>query len=166
MEDERKLAAELVAELIRQGKKIATAESCTGGMVAQNLTAVSGSSNVYECGIIAYANRIKVKELGVSEETLARHGAVSKETAIEMADGIRRAASSDIGISTTGIAGPTGGTPEKPVGTVHIAVSSKRGTFQEKLSLLPECENNREKIRKAATARALQLALEELRGER
>lgn len=165
MGDEEKLATELVQELLRQGKTAATAESCTGGMLAQNLTSVSGSSNVFEYGIIAYANRIKIKELKVSPETLTRYGAVSRQTAQEMAEGIRKAASSSIGLSTTGIAGPTGGTPDKPVGTVYIAVSTEHGCCHEKLSLLSECGNNRKKIRRTATERVLALALKELRGE-
>lgn len=153
------LSERLVERLREKGLKIATAESCTGGMLAQYLTAVSGASEVFECGMISYANRIKMKELGVSGQTLARVGAVSEETAVEMALGIRNKAASDLGVSTTGIAGPTGGSAEKPVGTVHIAACYKNRFLHQKLSLGAECEGERARIRLAAVERALRLVL-------
>lgn len=153
------LAEELVHRLTEKGMTIATAESCTGGMVAETITAVSGASGVFECGVVSYANRIKMQELSVSGETLARVGAVSEETAREMAEGVRRKAGSTIGVSTTGIAGPTGGTPEKPVGTVHIAAACQARCLHEKLSLLSECGCDREKIRRRTVERRLELAL-------
>jgi len=156
-EDLYALAKELVALLSGQGLKIATAESCTGGMLAQYITSAPGASQVFECGVISYANRIKIKELGVSGNTLARVGAVSEETALEMAIGVRNKAGSDVGVSTTGIAGPDGGTPEKPVGTVHIAVCYKSRCLHQKLSLGDE--GSREAIRRAAVERALKLVL-------
>ena len=104
------LAGELTARLKQSGLIAATAESCTGGMAAQYMTSAAGASEVFECGIVSYANRIKVQELGVSEDTLARTGAVSRETALEMAEGVRARSASDLGLSTTGIAGPGGGT--------------------------------------------------------
>lgn len=107
---------------------IATAESCTGGLLAKRITDIPGSSDVFEMGAVTYANRIKEMVLGVRPETLERFGAVSEETAREMAEGIRRAAGSDIGIGITGVAGPGGGTKEKPVGLVYIAMSTPRGT--------------------------------------
>jgi PncC family amidohydrolase len=107
---------------------IATAESCTGGLLGHTLTHVSGSSYYYLGGVIAYSNRIKEEWLGVQSQTLLQHGAVSEEIAREMADGIRAKFKADIGLSTTGIAGPTGGTPTKPVGLVWIGISTKTTT--------------------------------------
>lgn len=115
----------LVKELIKQSKHIASAESCTGGYVAKRITNVSGSSEVLDGSIVTYANRVKEKFVNVSRETLSKYGAVSRETAIEMARGVRKLFDADIGVSTTGIAGPTGGTPDKPVGTVFVGVSTE-----------------------------------------
>ncbi len=121
--------------LVDQGKTLATAESCTGGNVAHLLTLNSGSSAYFKGSVVAYANEVKKATLGVKSETLAKHGAVSKQTAEEMAIGVRKTIGTDYGIATTGIAGPTGGTPEKPVGTIWIAVSSKEKTISKKLQL-------------------------------
>ncbi|MBC8611577.1 competence damage-inducible protein A [uncultured Ruminococcus sp.] len=112
----------LVAELKRQKKTVATAESCTGGMIAEQITDVPGSSEVFEMGTVTYANRIKRDLLGVSEQTLQTVGAVSRECALEMARGLAQKSGADFNVAVTGIAGPSGGTPEKPVGTVYIAV--------------------------------------------
>ncbi len=106
----------------------ATAESCTGGLLGHILTSVSGSSGYYLGGVIAYSNEVKEALLGVRHETLLAHGAVSHETAREMAAGIRRRLGADIGLATTGIAGPTGGTAEKPVGLVYIGISTAEKT--------------------------------------
>lgn len=114
---------------------LAIAESCTGGMVASAITDLPGASDVFLYGAVTYANEAKIHALGVSEETLSRVGAVSGETALQMARGVRLAADSDIGVSTTGIAGPGGGTPEKPVGTVYIAVSTKKKEVAHRLFL-------------------------------
>ncbi len=111
--------------LTEKGLKAAVAESCTGGYVAKRLTDVAGSSAVFDCGVVSYSNEIKTELLGVSRETLETVGAVSPETAKQMADGVRRVSGADIGISTTGIAGPDGGTEEKPVGLVYVGVSSE-----------------------------------------
>jgi nicotinamide-nucleotide amidase len=120
-QDDDDLAA-VVLELCRKrGLTIGVAESCTGGLLGARLTAISGSSDVVRGGVIAYHNDVKVESLGVRESTLAEHGAVSEQVATEMASGVRRVARTDIGLAITGIAGPTGGTPEKPVGTVWIA---------------------------------------------
>ena len=110
--------------LISKGKTLATAESCTGGNIARLLTAQAGASAYFKGGIIAYSNEVKECALGVKHETLARYGAVSEETVHEMAEGVRERLGADYAIATTGIAGPDGGTPEKPVGTVWIAVAS------------------------------------------
>jgi nicotinamide-nucleotide amidase len=115
----------LVGELLRQrGLRLAVAESCTGGLIGHLLTNVAGSSTYYMGSVTAYANEAKERLLGVSGDILERYGAVSAETALEMARGIRLALAADVGISATGIAGPIGGSAEKPVGTVWIGVSS------------------------------------------
>jgi nicotinamide-nucleotide amidase len=114
--------------LTQRGLTIATAESCTGGLLGHVLTSVSGSSAYYLGGVIAYSNEVKEALLGVQHETLLAHGAVSHETAREMAAGIRQRLGADIGLSTTGIAGPTGGTAEKPVGLVYIGISTAEET--------------------------------------
>ncbi len=122
------LMANLGSTLITKGLTVATAESCTGGLLAHHLTGVSGSSSYFIGGVVAYSNRIKQEVLGVQEETLAQFGAVSEQTAQEMASGVREKFHTDIGLSTTGIAGPTGGTPDKPVGLVWIGISIPENT--------------------------------------
>ncbi len=119
-EDERTIA-EIVLELCRErGLTLATAESCTGGLVAARLTAVPGSSDVFRGSVVAYADDVKTDELGVPTDVLAAHGAVSAETAAAMAAGVRERLRADIGVSDTGVAGPGGGTPQKPVGLVYL----------------------------------------------
>lgn len=116
-----------VLHLLKERKlTFAAAESCTGGMISAAITDLPGSSDVFLYGAVTYANSAKMSALSVSKETLSKHGAVSEETALEMARGVRLAAKSDIGVSATGIAGPGGGTSEKPVGTVYIAISTKK----------------------------------------
>lgn len=116
-----------VLELLRDKKlTFSSAESCTGGMIASAITDLSGSSEVFIYGAVTYANSAKVMAVDVSPETLEKHGAVSEETVLQMARGVRLKSGSDIGVSTSGIAGPTGGTPDKPVGTVWIAISTKK----------------------------------------
>ena len=119
------LQAALVAELQKKGLKAATAESCTGGLLAQRITSIPGSSAVFEYGAVTYANRIKHALLGVPEEMLSRYGAVSEPVATAMSEGVLRASGADIGVGITGIAGPDGGSEEKPVGTVYISVACK-----------------------------------------
>ena len=115
----------LIGELLRQrGLRLAVAESCTGGLVGHRITNVPGSSTYYMGSITAYAYEAKVRLLGVRWSTLEKYGAVSKETVIEMAAGVRHALAADIGLSVSGIAGPGGGTPEKPVGTTWIGLSA------------------------------------------
>lgn len=119
----------ITGELLRGRKTtLATAESCTGGLIGHRLTGVAGSSDYFRGGVIAYANEIKVVQLGVSAASLAQSGAVSEEVARQMAEGVRRALGAEIGLSTTGIAGPSGGSAEKPVGLVFMAVADARGT--------------------------------------
>lgn len=110
------------------GQTIATAESCTGGYIAHLITSVPGSSAYYQGSIISYANEVKIRELGVKPETLKMHGAVSEACVIEMAEGVKQKLGTDYAIATSGIAGPDGGTAEKPVGTVWIAISGPAGT--------------------------------------
>lgn len=115
----------LIGRLLREkGLKIATAESCTGGLIADRITNVPGSSEYYRGGIIAYAYEAKVALLNVSWDTLRAHGAVSEETVIEMARGARIALGADLAVSVSGIAGPGGGLPDKPVGTTWIGLST------------------------------------------
>lgn len=148
----------LVDTLIKKKLRIATAESCTGGMISAAITSVSGASGVFDCGVCSYANFIKSKLVDVKEETLATYGAVSDKTAMEMARGVRILSGADVGVSTTGIAGPLGGTPYKPVGLVYIGVSTEMGLKYEKM-LLGEGDNDRRRIRELATAAALYFAL-------
>jgi PncC family amidohydrolase len=120
----------VVGDLLRQkGLKLATAESCTGGLVADFITNVPGSSDYFIGGVVAYSYEAKVTLLHVSWETLRIHGAVSRRTVIEMAQGVRTALGADIGISVSGIAGPAGGMPGKPVGTTWIGLSTKDGDW-------------------------------------
>jgi len=121
---------ESVAGIFTQKKlTLAVAESCTGGLVANRLTDVPGSSAFFERGAVTYSNQAKIDLLNVSVDIIGKHGAVSEETARAMAEGVRRMAKTDIGLSITGIAGPSGGTKEKPVGTVFIAVADNRQTI-------------------------------------
>jgi PncC family amidohydrolase len=124
----------MLEEILREymharGLTLATAESCTGGMVSDRITNVSGSSEYFPGGIVAYAYEAKVSLLGVSWETLNAHGAVSEETVLEMARGARRIFNTDIGISVSGIAGPTGGLPGKPVGTTWFGLATNDGEW-------------------------------------
>jgi PncC family amidohydrolase len=134
---------------------LATAESCTGGGIGARVTAVSGSSAYYRGGVIAYHNDVKRDRLGVSEETLETHGAVSAQTAAEMARGARQVAGgrkASVGLSVTGVAGPGGGTEEKPVGTVYIGVSSDEGETIRHFMFSGGRESVRNQSRDAALA--------------
>jgi PncC family amidohydrolase len=122
------LSSSVGEALTRHGFTISTAESCTGGLLSHVITAVSGSSAYFVGGVVAYSNAIKAEVLGVRSSTLEAFGAVSEQTACEMAEGIRAKFGTDVGLSTTGIAGPTGGTPQKPVGLVWIAISTAGAT--------------------------------------
>lgn len=114
---------------------VSTAESCTGGMLASSIVDYSGASNFFIDGVVTYSNQSKVNRIGVKNQTLKEYGAVSKQTAKEMAVGVMKTSGSDIGLSTTGVAGPNGGTKEKPVGLVYIAVALKNQTYVKKLML-------------------------------
>lgn len=145
------IASRLVALCAANGLTCATAESCTGGGVGAAITAVAGASAVYLGGVISYANEIKERVLGVAPATLAESGAVSSATAMAMADGVRRLTGADLAVSVTGIAGPDGGTPEKPVGTVWFAVATAGGVRSERALFA----GDRAAIRRAAVAHAL-----------
>ena len=132
-EDNEDLWDVVVRKLKEKGLTISAAESCTGGLFAKTVTDIPGASDVFDRSIVTYSNRAKVEELGVSEETLEKYGAVSEQTAREMAEGIARASGSDICVSVTGIAGPGGGTEEKPVGLIYIGLAYKGETKVQKL---------------------------------
>jgi len=155
-EDDRPVE-ELVLDLARErGLSLAAAESCTGGLVAAQLTSVPGSSDVFRGGIVSYDNSVKHAQLGVSEQTLAAHGAVSPETAAEMASGACEALGADAAVAVTGIAGPGGGTPAKPVGLVYLHASGPGAHLARELNL----PGDREAVRHRATAAALHLLRE------
>ena len=139
--------------LIKNNLKISTAESCTGGMIASRLVSISGISDVFLEGAVTYANEAKVRTLNVKEETLKKYGAVSEETAREMAEGMAKRTGSDIAVVTTGIAGPGGGTEEKPVGLVYIGLYYKCEIFVYKNVF----NGNRQAVRTKATVRALDI---------
>ena len=133
------LQENVVAKLREKGVKLATAESCTGGLLSERITAVSGASEVFDFGVCTYANEMKHKVLGVSNETLSVLGAVSAETAMQMAEGARNVSGADLAVSTTGIAGPTGGTPEKPVGLVYLGCAdAARCTVLSRITVPPD----------------------------
>ena len=133
----------LGALLLEKGNTIATAESCTGGLIGDHLTNVSGSSSYYKGGVVAYSNEVKINAINVKESTLDDHGAVSEETAIEMARGVRKALKADIGVSTTGIAGPAGGTDEKPVGLVYVGFSTDDHEKVYRFTFTPDRKTNK-----------------------
>jgi competence/damage-inducible protein CinA-like protein len=153
-EDERPVA-ELVLDACRErGWRLATAESCTGGMVAERITEIPGASDVFVGSVVAYSNEVKARELGVADEVLREHGAVSAETAAAMARGVRERLNADVSIAVTGIAGPGGGTPEKPVGLVYIhAETPERSRGTEFVY-----GADRDSIRRRATVAGLHLA--------
>jgi nicotinamide-nucleotide amidase len=152
--DDRRIEELVLEECRRRGLTLATAESCTGGMVAARLTSVPGSSAVFRGGIVAYADEVKRELLGVSPQTLAEHGAVSEETASEMAEGARRALDADLAVAVTGIAGPGGGSDEKPVGLVYLCATSADLELERHFTLGDE----RERVRRRTTVAALHLA--------
>ena len=152
--DDERTVAEIVLELCRErGLTLATAESCTGGLVAARLTAVPGSSDVFRGSIVAYADDVKARELGVSTDVLAAHGAVSAETAAAMAAGVRDRLETDLGVSDTGVAGPGGGTPDKPVGLVYLHATGPDGGLAADFSVPAD----RETVRARAAVAALHL---------
>ena len=153
------LAEELGKLLLEKGLTLSTAESCTGGGIASVITSISGSSEYFKGGIVAYANEVKTALLGVSETTLEKHGAVSEETVQEMVKGAMKSMKTSCAIATSGIAGPGGGTPTPPVGTIWIAVACYDKIVTKKL----QGDNGREKNTKNSIEKALSLLIEHLK---
>lgn len=154
-----KIEEKVISYFKENGLWLASAESCTGGLISKRITDISGSSAIFGYGLCTYANSAKVKLLGVCEETLKQYGAVSKKTAQEMAKGLLALSEADVAICTTGMASPGGETTDKPVGMVFVGIASKLGvkTFELSLGHLI----SRDKIRNASADFALQKALEE-----
>jgi nicotinamide-nucleotide amidase len=145
--------------LTEKGLTLATAESCTGGTIASRFTAMAGASSYFLGGVVAYANEAKRDILGVNFDDIIRHGAVSEQVARQMAEGARRVTGADYAIATTGIAGPTGGSAEKPVGTVWMAVATPTHT----IATLRNCGTDRGQIINRATAYAIEMLYNELK---
>lgn len=151
---------EAVVDVMTEKKlTFSCAESCTGGLVAQRIVDVPGASAMFLGGVVAYSNALKQAALGVSEETLRTHGAVSRECALEMARGVRKLTGADIGVSTTGVAGPAGGTERAPVGRVYVAVVSENGEEVRALNLARGRADDRENIRYTSSSHAFDMAL-------
>ena len=153
------LAARAGARLHAAGRRLATAESCTAGWIAKALTDVPGSSQWFECGYVTYSDAAKMRDLGVAARTLAEFGAVSEETAREMAAGALRKPAVSVALAVTGIAGPDGGTPAKPVGTVWLCAAASRSADTETLSELRHFPGDRAAVRRQSVQRALELLL-------
>ena len=147
------LSKELSDKFWKEGLTLATAESCTAGNIAAVITAIPGSSHFYKGGIVAYSDEVKINLLGVNPETLEKQGAVSEETVIEMVKGAMKSMNSDCAVATSGIAGPTGGTHDKPVGTVWIAASM----HDKIITMKANGDEGRNKNIENATLKALQL---------
>jgi PncC family amidohydrolase len=146
--------------LKKKGLKVAIAESCTGGQIADRVTNIPGSSDYFDLGLVTYSNDAKERFLSVPHGILERKGAVSNEVAMYMAEGVKKTAAADIGLSVTGIAGPSGGRPDKPVGTVYIAISGSGETIVRKFLFT----GNRLDIKSATSEEALKLLLAHLKG--
>ena len=154
------LSENLIGNILhKRGLKLAAAESCTGGLIGSRITDVAGSSEYFLGSIVAYAYEVKVKLLDVSWDTLNKYGAVSRETVLEMARGVQQRIGSDVAISVSGIAGPGGGTVEKPVGTTWIGLVAKDGVRAKEFHF----SGNREQNKSAAADAALQMLLDYLR---
>lgn len=150
--DDDTLESVVVNLLIESGKTIATAESCTGGLIAERITSIPGASQVFLQGVVAYSNQSKIERLKVSKDTLAKYGAVSHQTAEEMVKGIIETSGADIGVAVTGIAGPGGGSKDKPIGLVYIGIGDKRGSLcVKKYNLL----GDRKRVQQSSASLAL-----------
>lgn len=156
-------AINLLETFRKRGLTFAAAESCTGGLINERLTAIAGSSDVVEGGVVSYSNNVKMRLLGVKRETLSAFGAVSEETAREMAEGVRVATGAGIAVSVTGIAGPGGGSEEKPVGTVCFGCASEKMTKTQTMHFGSDL--SRDEIRRLASDFALTLATEAAENE-
>jgi len=157
-EDNDTLESVVAKLIIQKNMTIAVAESCTGGLLAATLVNYAGISEIFKEGVVTYSNEAKIKRLGVKEETLKKYSAVSSQTASEMAEGIAKTANTDIGLSTTGIAGPSGGTKEKPVGLVYVGIYIKGKTITKQLNLV----GDRQKIRAKTVYTVLDLLRKQL----
>lgn len=146
------LAEQIAVEFSRRGATLVTAESCSGGWIAKTLTDVAGSSSWFECGVVAYSYEAKEALLGVRPETLEEHGAVSRETAIEMVSGALARYGATVAVAVTGIAGPSGGTADKPVGTVWVSWKRRGGYAQAELF---HFDGDRDAVRRQTVAAAL-----------
>ncbi|MDI6839014.1 MAG: CinA family protein [Rhizobiaceae bacterium] len=152
------LASRIVSEFTQRNLTVATAESCTGGLIAGALTEISGSSAVVDRGFVTYSNRAKVEMLGVDEKVLGSFGAVSRETALQMVAGALRRSGADLAVAVTGVAGPTGGSAEKPVGLVHIAARHRDGRLIHREMRYGDL--GRDGIRMATVTTALEMLLD------
>ena len=157
------LAAALVADLIGAGRTVATAESCTGGWIAKALTDVSGSSAAFGYGVVSYSNAAKASLLGVAESTLQEHGAVSEAVVTEMAAGVLHLSGADLAVAVSGIAGPDGGTDQKPVGTVWLAWAASTSGGPAVDTERRVLDGDRDSVRKQTVILALQGLRERLR---
>ena len=157
---DEKILGNVSAELKKQGLTIATAESCTGGLIAHSLTNVSGSSDYFDRGVVSYSNASKIELLDVPDDLIRKYGAVSEQVAEAMANGVRKKSKVDVGLATTGIAGPTGGTKDKPVGLVYIAIAKSDSTVVRKFLF----SGNRLENKESTCNAALNMLLECLTG--
>ncbi|CDZ72207.1 CinA family protein [Neorhizobium galegae] len=148
-------ARQIVADFTARGKMVATAESCTGGLIAGALTEISGSSAVVDRGFVTYTNQAKMDMLGVADATLASHGAVSKETALQMVHGALYRSQASVAVAVTGIAGPGGGSAEKPVGLVHLAAKSRLGKILHREMLYGDIGRTEVRLATVRTALAM-----------
>ena len=157
----KKQIEKLANTLLEKQFTLAVAESCTGGMLAQQFTALSGSSKWFECGFVTYSNASKIRLLGVEAHVIDKHGAVSAQVAEQMALGVLNHSDADISVSITGLAGPSGGTAEKPVGTVYIGTALK---YEPANSSLHHFSGDRQSIREQTTQAAIAQLWEQLNG--
>ena len=159
-----KAALNVVQYLVEHGIKIAVAESCTGGLLAGAITGVPGASEIIECGIVSYSERIKSQLLGLPMELIEDCGVVSETVALAMAQGVRLVSHADIGVGITGIAGPAGGSDTQPVGTVYVSVIYKEQSFTQNLRLYELGGLTRQQIRLIAVAHAIEAVYEAVKG--
>lgn len=157
-----KLAAAVVADLTAASKALSTAESCTGGWIAKSITDIPGSSAVFAYGVVSYSNGAKESILGVRNETLEQQGAVSERVVEEMAEGALHLSGADIAVAVSGVAGPDGGTEEKPVGTVWFAWAVRDGANERTDTSCEHFSGDRELVRELTVAHALQGVLERI----
>jgi len=158
----QKLAAAVVGDLTSAGKAVSTAESCTGGWIAKSITDIAGSSAVFAYGVVSYSNGAKESILGVKNDTIEMNGAVSEAVVEEMADGVLHLSGSDIAVAVSGVAGPDGGTEEKPVGTVWFAWAVRDGNNALVDTSCEHFSGDRELVRELTVAHALQGVLERI----